>query len=680
MDELERMQAEELDVYLTARLSGRQVDRPKAVPAAEVDLLEGLLALSETSQPDPTFARELEDRLTGQARRRSAPGRAQPAGPRWLRGLVSGTPDRGVRVNTRIGIYAAGALALVAILFVALVVLTQIGPPSDQEVAREPSPTAAQHTPSSPTVAPTVTPALVEPSSTPADTIVPVPTVEAPTVAPPTRPETPPMLPPMVAQVGSGFGGGGGGGEFAPPEVTFTLETTLPQSPGQVTVYAQTPEQLTVAAVKEIAGRWGLDGAVFMPLWMTAVESLDAFGRLDYIAVDEPRRLYFEGTELLHYSDQSVAPSHGGRWSPPESLPSVEQAVRIAEGFLTDRGLMQMPYQVGTRDYEDTGTLSFYRVLDPGWTLVRPFAQVTVSSDGRVGSVTYNTFDLESLGEYAILSAEEAWGLVGSGEPVGRVWYEVEALGWSGPLRDLRAWNPRYWAREYPAGQQVDLFGPLHIVYPAEAGGSPYVLMNGLVLAGDDIPSLAQAYRQQMEATMDTETQMHVWGEVRDAGEYRVLQVGGWESTAGMTTNWSGTVQRQDGQGLLLTVDGLSYTLRDLPADLPDGAAVFVSGGQMGERLEWSIIQEQPGELGPMPPAGTQPAEVLAAVEGVELVYFASSLSELSPETYADWSYRSVQPAWRFSGQTDQGIRFSVYVQAVLEASLLTGPAADPAP
>jgi hypothetical protein len=684
MDELERIQAEQLDGYLTERLSGRQAGRPKAVPAAEVDLLEGLLALSERVQPDPTFAKELENRLTGEARRRSASRRTQPSGSSWLRGVISGRTDRGARVNTRIGVYVAGGLALVAILLVALIVWTQVSPPAQEGVAEVLSPIPSEGAPGGPTPVPTEMGAVIEPSPTPTVRVQPVPTdegpVAAPTVVPPPRPEAPPMLPRLAAQVSTGFGGGGGGGETAPPEITFSLDTSLPQGPDQVMVYAQTPELLTVAAVREIAGRWGLGGEVYMPLWMTAVGVPDAFQRLDYIAVDEPRRLYFEGTELLHYWDRSVAPAYGGRWSPPESLPPVEEGVAIAEGFLRERDLLQMPYQVVAWGYEDSGTLSFYRVLDPGRTLVRPFAQVTISPDGRVGNVTYHPFDLQSLGEYAILSAEEAWSLVASGESGGRVWYEVEALSWSGPQRDLRAWNPPFWAREYPLGQPVDLFGPLSIVYAAQPGGSPHVVMNDLVLAGDDISALVQAYQAQVESTMDTETPIHVWGEVGDAGGYRVLQVAGWESAAGLTAIWSGTVGRQGDLGLLLTGDGLSFTLPDLPADLPDGAAVFVSGGQMGERLEWSIIQAQPAEMNPMPPGGAQSTEVLAAVEGVELVYFASSPGELAPESYADWSYRSVQPAWRFSGQTDGGIRFAVYVQAVVEARLLPASSANPAP
>ena len=184
MDELERMQAEELDVYLTARLSGTQARRPKAVPAAEVDLLEGLLAFTAEGQPDPTFARELEHRLAGQARRRSAPGRTQPSEPRWLRGALSGTPDRGVRVNTRIGIYVAGALALAAILFVALVALTQMGPPLGEGIAQAPSPTVSAGIVSGPTPAPTATPAVIEPGPTPAVTAESPPTDEPPVMVP----------------------------------------------------------------------------------------------------------------------------------------------------------------------------------------------------------------------------------------------------------------------------------------------------------------------------------------------------------------------------------------------------------------------------------------------------------------------------------------------------------------
>lgn len=676
MSELEVMQAEELDSYLNMRQAGLKSPRPGALPQGEIDLLEGLLALKARTRPDPIFAAELENRLMAQARRRLPHGRRSSSAPQRLWGLLSGTPHGAPTHLRPAGIYLAGALALVAVVLLALSLWPKLQPPSGAAVANEPSAVPSETAPSRPAPTPGETPSAAPPSPA-AEAGEPAPTVEAPVEEPavplPPRPAEAPLLPRLAEQAGSGFGGGGRSGEVAPPDVSFSLNTTLPPGPDQITVYAQTPALLTLSAVEEMSTRWGVDGTVYMPLWMTTLGTPEAFERLDYAVIDDPVRLYFEGTELLRYWDWEVAPAHGGRWAPPEHLPPVAEAVATAEQFLADRGLLQPSYQIDAEAYAETGSLSFLVLVDDTWTVTTPFAQVTISPDGRIGHVTYRTSDLEPLAAYPILSAQQAWELVGTDDTDGRFWYEVEALSWAGPLRDLGAWNPRFWARQYQVGQQVDLFGPLFILYPTDPAASPHVMMNDLVLAGGDLGSLAETYQGLVEATMDAEAQVHVWGEIRDGGGYRVLQVAGWDSSAALPRVWSGTIWRQGDGGLLLADDGLIYTLPDVPADVVDGMTVFINGGQVGETLEWSIIQEQPAEMVPPRPAG---AQVLAAVEQVELVYFSASSSDLSAEAYADWGRRSVQPAWRFSGHTDQGIAFAVYVQAVDETYLLSQSAA----
>jgi hypothetical protein len=123
-----------------------------------------------------------------------------------------------------------------------------------------------------------------------------------------------------------------------------------------------------------------------------------------------------------------------------------------------------------------------------------------------------------------------------------------------------------------------------------------------------------------------------------------------------------------------LTDDGLTVELPDLPADLAAGTPVYVSGNLWDGWLEWFIIQEHPADEGWMPTTEPLPAEIQASVEWIELVYLFGSLSNLTPEQYADPDYRSVQPVWRFSGHTDQGQTFEVLVQAVADSYLFALP------
>jgi len=116
---------------------------------------------------------------------------------------------------------------------------------------------------------------------------------------------------------------------------------------------------------------------------------------------------------------------------------------------------------------------------------------------------------------------------------------------------------------------------------------------------------------------------------------------------------------------MLITDDGRTIHLPDLPEDVADGTQVSISGGQHGDGLEWYVIQEMSYAV---PPLGTMSSEVQMTVEQVDLVYLALAPNVIPPDRFADLGYRAVQPVWRFRGHSDQGEAFEVYVQAVQSA------------
>ena len=385
-----------------------------------------------------------------------------------------------------------------------------------------------------------------------------------------------------------------------------------------------------------------------------------------YVAIEEPRRLWFHDAWLM-YEDRG-RPDYG---YPPQGAPPLDQSVERAAQWLESVGLLETPFQtVATRD-----TILFYRILGSGWMVSEPFANVTFSPDGQIRVASYDGFNLDQVGEYPIISAQEAWEILASGQSSGRVWRDLygndNPLPW-GEWGDWARYNPRNWSREYAVGQSVHLFGTMETLYPVGEGDTLHVTMRGLVLSGDLQP-ISDAYRALVESTGLADVPIHVWGEVvQGEGECLVLQVEGWQveewpdSALSIPYQWTGTVQRGE-RDLLLVNNGRTVPIADLPADLADGTDVFVTGGEVDGTLEWSSIQESLGDGG-MPGPVPQPAQIQATVEQVDLVYLIPRANYVPAEF--DWGYRAPQPAYRFSGHTDQGSGFVVYVQAVEDAYL----------
>ncbi len=651
MNTREQIQAEELDAYLTALQSGRRPPRPAGVPTEESALLEALLGLTKVHQLDPNWATELERRLKVAARRRSPAGQ-----PGWLRKFIFPITGKGVTNMNKLIAYAFGAVALAALLLAALFVLSPSGGPDDRSIAQ-----VTMTPPAGDQGGTAEVPTATLPNPTSDSPSV----VEVPLVTPIPGPHGAPLLPPLYAVMEGGVGGGGQGGGSVSTDTLYILNAVLPESPGQVPAYVQRePAPLTVSYVIQMAERLGFDARVYTPRPDTDDDELPI-----YIVVDEPRRLWFHDAWLT-YVDRGLLDYECF----PLGVPPLDQSIERATQWLESAGLLEAPFQaVATRD-----TILFYHVLGSGWMVSEPFAKVTFSPDGRIRFASHESFNLDEVGEYPIISAQEAWDILASGQPSGRVWRDrydnAHPVPW-GEWGDLARNTPKKWAREYSVGQSIHLFGTLETLYPIEKEGALHVTMEdalpitmqGMVLDGD-----LQALVESSELAGGP---IHVWGEVAQGeGEYLVLQVEGWQVEEwpymSIPYQWSGTIQRGE-RDLLLTDDGRAIPIADLPADLADGTGVFVAGGEVDGTLEWSSIQEELVDGG-MPGPAPQPAQIRATVEQVDLIYLIPRADYVPAEF--DWGYRAPQPVWRFSGHTDQGYGFLVYVQAVEDAYLSPEP------
>ena len=559
-------------------------------------------------------------------------------------------------MNRGLAFLLVGVLALAGIGLIVWGVWGNGGTPAGPEPATE-----------QPTFTPVMASATPAPTNTTAAAETPTVEVVAPTeAASPTSPAIPtpaePSALPRLAALmeAAGMGGGSGGSEQLSSQVTLELNVDLPAGPDTLPVYVQAPRELTADLAAVIGQQWGLTApAVYEPFYMTQGEDLGA--ARSYQVIDGRLLVGLDGAEVQHYRS-AVAPMD--LCLALDLLPPAAEAEAVAIAFLQARNLLPADYQVDSSRYAGSGLVSFYQVLEGGWVLSNPCAMVTVDTDGEVVAATLHEYELDSAGDYALISAQEAWELAAGGEPGRRVWYG------SFLARPEATCTPR-WQRHYETEQAVHLFGPLAELYPADPAGALYVTMNGLVLQGENLADLVADLQARRQATGDSETPFHVWGQVQEQDDVQVLELAGWESVAVEPTLWTGVIRRDGETGTLETEDGQSLTLPGLPADLPDGVLYYVSGGLWDGQLEWTTIQSFVQDEGAPAP---QPAAIRALVEQVDLVYYASPLATQSQDFEADFGWRSVQPAWRLSGHTDQGTPFEILVQAVDEPNLQAVP------
>jgi hypothetical protein len=658
MTQDERFQADSLDRYISARQSGRQPGGPAAIPAGEAELLDELLSLAESAQPSARYVAETGALLCAQSRR-AQDGRAQARPTDAARQSPIETLARSLKMKGPMLLPLVGAAAVICLAVVAFAVITRpgmpaaptgvAGAPTATLQALQPTPLPGAETPGGvattasspvPTAVATVVPSMA-PAASP---------TEAPPATPLPLPTAVPILPPLADWMTGGYGGGGGS---PPAALEFVLGAPLPAGPAELTAYLQrVPEALTPSSMEAVAARLGLANVT---LYQGGV-------------VAWPVDVAFEGPEIYFYSDRSVLPANGAWAYPPHDFPAAGEAIGAAQAFLEGRGLLDVPVRTEVRD----DRVRFYQLLDGRWPLYGPLVEVAVRADGAVGLLSYRRLVFDSVGSYPVIPAEDAWAMVVAGEPAGRLWFTLY------PAASL---NPNVWIRSYVSGQSADVFGPLQVRLPLDPAAPPVVTAGNLVLAGDPaaLQALSQAYEDVLRGTGDVEAPVHLWGAVQDAGGYPVLQLAGWEASfsvdpiaglvdpSGAPYQWSGVIERQGDRGLLLTdefqpaLGGQTFELPDLPAGLAAGTAVYVQGGLINGRIEWSRIQERPAEAGGVPPAA--PA-AQATVDQVELIYVAPQTT-LIAQTAAPAELRVLMPVWSFTGYLDNGMRFQIWVQAV---------------
>lgn len=499
-------------------------------------------------------------------------------------------------------------------------------------------------------------------------------------------------LPPLPALSPGGGGGGdgmgGGGGEALSSDggipiegqggdgltmprffenrlenAQFNLNTVLPAVPGPTTVWQQGMNEMTQEQMRDLANRFGFTGPLYTDPWYDQMLQDNPGiwpGPRSYYVFDGSRTLSFYGANISYFDNGAMVNVAG--WT----LMPWEQARPIAEAFLNERGLLDFPYEVVPNPYGGDD-VAFYRQVN-GVRSTTAEISVSVTPEGKVLAAYVQPFSaFTAVGDYPLISAEEAWQLVQGTPDYLRVFHTIYTdPATIQPYVDPNASEYRYWSRTYQNGEAITMyFYP--IVYNALDGSAP------LVRAGEFNLAASEADLQLMAANANQNIRLTgtVQGDTLYAQSIQVTSV----QVLGDYQEWQsreGTIRRADGQTYLDSIEGETLIIPGAPADLPDGEQVYVNGpiieaGEPFGTFIWTgidkvvVYTEEPGVFEP----GTFPTPVPIGqvnIDKVELVY-TYSYTPAPDDSGPGGTWQ--QPAWRFTGVTDTGELVELLVQAV---------------
>ncbi len=524
---------------LYAYIKGEVPRSTPDLPKEQADLAASLQAAARQIQPDPRFQTALENQLVTAL---------QNAGPRPGRNT---RPSHAGRISWASAIaWGIGALLLLLGLSWVLNNLVPRPAPGARPAIQPVYP------------APSAEPAYPYPQPAEPDSPYPGAAYPAPYPPPPNNPGTPAPTVVITASVASEV-------YSLPqmPDVDFTLQAAFPETPGGVAVYQQAPwPALTVESARSAALRLGIDGEVYQA-------SNDPSESAGFMVSDGFARVTFEGAapRFQYIIDSRSALS-------TNQSPSGEQARAAAEDFARQNGPQTFEYRA-ENDAAYPGLVSLVQTLAGTPVHYYPMGaaqmQIQVSRQGQVGSAISSILDARPVGSYPIISAQEAWQKALSPATQSG----VEMFTTSGSQSDRKMWQ-----REYPLGSRVELFGYASAYESVTPGQPPLIVLNDFPLSGNT---------QGLAQVASANNFLQVWGQFEaNTQGWRRLRVEGWQVSAFTTKNLGGTIERQGGQGYLVTADQ-KLLLPDLPEDVAQGEKVYVSGVPVqgtDSLLDWTMV------------------------------------------------------------------------------------------
>jgi hypothetical protein len=367
-------------------------------------------------------------------------------------------------------------------------------------------------------------------------------------------------------------------GQF--PGLAIGLPSSLPSSPEKLVVYRQQLSQVvTIESARQVATQWGIAGGVYTSRGEGTNDAI-------FDVMDGARFLRF-----LNFPDQFIysvgytSPDYGSALMDNGPLPSFDEQVNIATSFLSPLGILDMPYRAEPMETE-RGMVAFTPLLD-GYPVIQEIGvdrgnigwiDVKVTPPGQVSQVQYSHHDFQPLGEYPILSAQQAWERFTADTSLQHSRYAVLSPEGENTYQS--------WVHKYQPGQSVDIYGWVETYQPADSNTPALVMINNLPIIGNTAGLVA-------ENPYDTRS-VHAWGQIQGSDTDGIaLNLAGWELSDIGDELITGTLTSQAGQ-VLLQAGERTFILLDPPGEIPDGLQVGVQGVVLDAdplQINWKFIE-----------------------------------------------------------------------------------------
>lgn len=684
MKKTDEQLANELDLFLTARLNGQPLPQVSEELLNDIAFVDSLLETTAQLEPEQLFLADLQAQLAAEAVREqqktkpvSRPALVSEKRPFW-ENIILTVKEQFTMKRT---VFALGAaLALFVFAFLAWSAFQGLGAEEPGVIVENPT------TESGGTAEPVETAESGETTES-------VEVVEPGETAEPVEPTKPveiaelPVLPSLSnASLGGGFGGGGDGTVAegsAGPDIgltiynplsgtQFVMNATLPIEPASAVVYQQPGgSQFSLDDVSRLASLFGLSGPVYLEQYY--IEEGSEWTPSPVYQVFDGAKNLAVGTNNLYYYDEAASVFIGVGGDRPMPF---EQALPIAEAFLQQTGLADFPYRIMSQNGYD---VEVRRLVD-GREVIFPEIQISVNESGEIWSFSYIPLSgLNALGDYPLRSAEASWQyMLENGVDYQTVFYQ------SYPAEPFPASEPPaveefpYWQRTFEAGDEVTLYSYPMVFEAVNGDAAPRIILDYFLLSGpaDQLEAITEYVGKQIHVEA-------VAGEM--VGNRQLMELVSWEPIEKEYTFREGTIQIGEGEAVLVMDDGETVIIPDVPADLNNGERVYVSGwleeGDRGEEaiFNWqsmgvTVVQPEviEGEPETMPVDGPFVPFTIEEVTIDEVTLEYAVLSIWDEETQTS-SY-ILQPVWQYSGLTNNGDIIEIFVQAI-EAEFVENPA-----
>ena len=345
--------------------------------------------------------------------------------------------------------------------------------------------------------------------------------------------------------------------------MTVYRAVDFPDSPAEAPLRTYSADQhATLETAQQLAERFGIQGEVYL------APGYDG-GANSFLVTDGKQRLYVTSARNFSYQSGINASVQG-------SPVSMQVAAAPIDAYLKSHGF-DFAYRLEAMQDGLSDWFQVVALTEDGRSISFSEAQqslrVQVDAQGQVINLDAYLLnvDPQPVGQFGIISAEEAWQKFIQADSVGRL--EHTSLGFGGSQR-------LSWQRVYPENQAITLYGGVTSYAAAQPDKPPFLSIDVYTAIGktDGLEKLSANTFVQAE------------GQFVNENGIQKFQVDAWQTFTAGPQSLEGSL-RSEGGKMIISSQGTDYTLSDIPADVPVPVEkIYVSGVALGSQFEWQTI------------------------------------------------------------------------------------------